>query len=242
VERVSEAQQALNLLQSVNPDVVFVDWQMPGMDGLEFTKIVRRAAIAPDPAVPDPQTPIIMVTGRRSQADVETARRAGVSAFVAKPFTPAAILSRIRMVTTQDREFVVAPDFVGPDRRRRKPSAYGGPLRRTDDPEAIVVDVEREFAIRSIHAELEALRNLIKVRGGADRQTLQMCYRSMLQNVHRARAVRDTAIEQASKALVHYMDTVGGPTCADPRVVKTHMDALGKLVLAGDLPAISAVP
>ena len=242
VERAGDGQQALKLLRTVRPDLLFVDWQMPGMDGLELTRTVRRAAIEPNTAIPDPRAPIIMLTGRRSQADVEMARLAGVDAFVAKPFTPGAILSRIRLVTTQERDFVVAPDFVGPDRRRRKADAYGGPMRRNVDPQTVVLDVERTMAHRTIHAELQALTRLVQVRGGADRETLQMCYRSMQNNVHRARAVRDTAIEQASNALVRYMDAVGGAARADPNVVRTHMEALGRLVLLGGLPPATVVP
>jgi CheY-like chemotaxis protein len=238
VERAGDGKQALEMLASVRPDLLFVDWQMPGMDGLELTRTIRRAALAPNAAIPDPKAPIIMLTGRRSQADVEAARLAGVDAFVAKPFTPGAILSRIRIVTSESREFVVAPDFVGPDRRRRKPQSYAGPLRRTIDPRSVVLDVERDLARRTIHAELEALKKLVAVRGGADRETLQMCYRSMQHNIHRARAVRDTAIEQASNALVRYMETVGGAARSDPRVVKAHMDALGRLLMLGDLPPV----
>jgi CheY-like chemotaxis protein len=242
VERAGDGAEALKMLATLQPDILFVDWQMPGMDGLELTRRVRRAALEPDAAIPDPKVAIIMLTGRRSLADVEMARQAGVDAFVAKPFTPAAILSRIRMVATQSREFVVAPDFVGPDRRRRKPHDYAGPLRRTVDPETVVLDVERDMARRTIGAELEALKKLVEVRGGADRETLQMCYRSMQHNIHRARAVRDAAIEQASNALVRYMEAMGGPARADPKVVQVHMDALGKLLLLGDLPPVISLP
>ena len=52
------------------------------------------------------------------------------------------------------------------------------------------------------------------------------------QHLHRARAIRDVAIEQASKSLVRYVDAVGGPEKRrDPKVVEVHIDALGRLAL-----------
>jgi CheY-like chemotaxis protein len=241
VHCASTGLQALAMLGGLRPDILLIDWQMPQMDGLELTRIVRNAALQPDASVPNPTIPIVMLTARRRRADVEMARLAGVNEFIGKPFTPGTILSRINAVISRGREFVVAPAYVGPDRRRRNPEGYAGPLRRTVDPETVVLDMERGLARRSIRAELEALKNLVHVRGGSDRETLQMCYRSMRHNVHRARAVRDTAIEQASNSLVRYMEAVGGPAKADPKVVEVHMDALGKLLTLGDLPQTTVV-
>jgi CheY-like chemotaxis protein len=236
VHCASTGLEALTMLEPVQPDVLLVDWQMPKMDGLELTRVIRSAALRPDAMVPNPTVPIVMLTARRRLADVEMARLAGVSEFIAKPFTPGSILSRVQSAISRGREFVVAPAYVGPDRRRRRHDDYAGPMRRTIDPETVALEVERDLTRRTIRTELDALRNLVQVRGGSDRETLQMCYRSMQHNIHRAQAVRDTAIEQASNSLVRYMEAMGGPVNADPKVVEVHMDALGRLLTLGDLP------
>ena len=237
IHQAASGAEALEHLARWRPDILFLDWQMPVMDGLELTRLIRRAAVAPDPAIPDPQTPIIMLTGRRTAKDVDSARRAGVNEFVAKPFTPGALLSRIESVLRQPRNFVVGDEYVGPDRRRRRWADYVGPMRRAVDPSEVISDVERSLARQTIAVELDALRKLASSRGGADRQTLQMCYRAMQHNVHRARAVRDKAVEQASAALVRYMEATGGPGNADPKVVQAHMDSLSTLL---ELAAVDA--
>ncbi|CAN5208253.1 hypothetical protein BH11PSE2_BH11PSE2_07020 [soil metagenome] len=232
--------QALTGLQIWRPSIIFLDWQMPSMDGLELVRIIRKAAIHPDQIVPDPKVPIIMLTGRKREKDVEMARMAGVNEFVAKPFTPAALIGRIQMVMTKPRDFVVVGHYVGPDRRRRMELTYTGPMRRAVDPDEVIDQVERELTRRTMTVEVEAMQRLIEARGASDRETMQMCYRAMQHNAHRARAVRDTAIEQASNSLLRYIEAMGGPTQADPKVVAVHMDALRNLLSLGDADARSA--
>ena len=96
----------------------FEPLSMPVMGGLELTRSIRRAAVHPDRRVPNPQVPVVIITGHRSEADVQQARRAGVNEFVIKPFTPAGLLSRIQLVLMRPRPFVVSEDYIGPDRRR----------------------------------------------------------------------------------------------------------------------------
>lgn len=107
-----DGQYALNELEIDNYDLIFCDWRMRGMDGLEFTKMVR--------AHPDPNkcyTPIIMLTGYARQEDVETARDAGVTEYVVKPFSVKALCARIKSIIENPRHFVVSSNYKGPDRR-----------------------------------------------------------------------------------------------------------------------------
>jgi CheY-like chemotaxis protein len=226
--------EALELLRSIQPHIIFVDWEMPAMDGLAFTRRVRHAAVDPDPAVPDPMVPIIVLTGRKRVKDVQMARLAGMNEFVGKPFTPAALLGRIHAVIAQPREFVSSSRYVGPDRRRKVVVDYGGPLRRSRDPRDVVDGMELDDARKTMVVELQALRQLTLDRGGADREAMQMCYRAVRNNVGRARAVRDLAVEQASNSLLRYFEAMGGPSQADPAVVEVHMDAMRNLLNASE--------
>ena len=64
------------------PDLVFLDFLMPELDGFEFTKFVRQ-----DPRFRD--IPIIAVSALKSEADIQKMRSAGVTDIVSKPFSSA---------------------------------------------------------------------------------------------------------------------------------------------------------
>jgi DNA-binding response OmpR family regulator len=236
VETAGDGQLGREALRLFNPDIVFTDAKMPIMDGLQFAQSVRQAAVRPDPRVPNPEVPIIMVTGLRSEQDVHVARRAGVNEFVIKPFTPAALLSRIQLVLRKPRPFIISEAYVGPDRRRKVELNYSGPMRRKIDP-AEVADVDERAATReTIGVELEAMSRLIAGRGGLDRSLLQMTCRVIQHTRFRARQVRDLSIEQACSPLIDYMEAMGGPDSCDPKIVEAHFNALRDL-LTGMRPA-----
>jgi CheY-like chemotaxis protein len=232
IETAGLAVEGLKLLDQLEPDLIFVDWRMPGMDGLAMTKIIRAAAVRPDPMIPNPAVPIVMITGQRREIDVESARLAGVTEFIIKPFAPSLLMNRLHAALTRSRPFVVADRYVGPDRRRRREDDYGGPRRRADEE-----DDDPRAAMRE---ELRSIRDRASGRSRRE-ETRRLCYEVMQRNVERARLIRDTAIEQASKSLVRYIETVGGPDQADDGVVEVHMDALGRLLVLGDDARAAAI-
>jgi two-component system chemotaxis response regulator CheY len=82
------ARDALRVLDEIGIDLIITDWNMPGMTGLEFIRTVRTKEATKD-------TPVIMVTGHNTEEDVLTALQAGVTHYLVKPFTPAAIMERV---------------------------------------------------------------------------------------------------------------------------------------------------
>jgi CheY-like chemotaxis protein len=232
VETAGDGLRAREALRLWDPHIIFTDWHMPLMDGLELTRSIRRAAVTRDKMVPNPQVPVVMLTASRQHKEVDAARRAGVNEFVIKPFTPAALISRIQLVLAKPRDFVISEKYVGPDRRRRAELSYSGPLRRAVDPSEVVDKVERQSTRETIGVELEALRKVIAARGGMDRETLQMTYRVMQHTRFRARQVRDGTIEQVSDLLMTYVDAMGGPDRCDPSVMEIHFDAIRALLAA----------
>jgi CheY-like chemotaxis protein len=233
VETAGDGVRAREKIAAWDPHIIFTDWHMPVMGGLDLTRSIRRAALRPDPKIPNPQVPVIIVTGHRSVADVQMARKAGVNEFVIKPFTPAGLLSRIQLVLLKPRPFVVSADYIGPDRRRRVELSYTGPMRRRSDPDEVVDQEERAATRDTISVELEALRALLAARGAVDRDTLKMTYRVMQHTSYRARQVRDGMVQRASMLLMEYVDAMGGHERCDPEVLDVHFQAIGNLLGAG---------
>ncbi len=90
---VVEAENGEEALNRWTPDtgLVLTDWNMPVMSGLDFVKALRAR---PDGA----SVPIIMITTRGVREDVLTAVSAGVTNYIAKPFTPAVLKEKIELV------------------------------------------------------------------------------------------------------------------------------------------------
>ena len=113
------AQAATELLARRAVDLILIDCIMPDMDGYEFVRWLRR-----DAPTPTRYVPVIMILGHASQAKVHQGRDCGASFMVAKPLSPSLLLKRIIWLGAEDRDFVEAEHYVGPDRRVRN---YGPP-------------------------------------------------------------------------------------------------------------------
>lgn len=81
VRAFSTGQALLDALTERGGDVAVLDVMMPGLTGLETAQAIRSDAALSD-------TPIILMTGRTSPADIEAANAAGVDDYVTKPFSP----------------------------------------------------------------------------------------------------------------------------------------------------------
>ncbi len=90
VVHTADGQQALEmLLQPDPPSVAILDWMMPGMDGVDVCRELRRLA-------PDHPVYVLLLTGRDSSADVVTGLDAGADDYVTKPFRPEELRARVR--------------------------------------------------------------------------------------------------------------------------------------------------
>ncbi|WP_332771363.1 response regulator [Phenylobacterium sp.] len=122
-----DGRKGLETLDRIGVDVVYVDYEMPVMNGLEFISAVRARAGA------DRFLPIIMLTGHSDLPRLHGARDRGVTEFLTKPVTAKTILTRLGAVIYHPRPFVISAGFFGPDRRRRSVPDYSGPLRRAGE-------------------------------------------------------------------------------------------------------------
>ena len=86
VDEADTAESALTSFESRSPDVVLIDLMLPGMDGFECCRSIRRSS----------GVPIIMVTARSDTHDVVAGLEAGADDYVTKPFVAKELSARIR--------------------------------------------------------------------------------------------------------------------------------------------------
>src|SRR5438477_9205865 len=82
----ADGKEALAQAQTHHPDLVVLDWMMPGLDGLEVARRLRAAE----------GMPILMLTARDAVEDRVEGLDQGADDYLVKPFAPAELLARIR--------------------------------------------------------------------------------------------------------------------------------------------------
>jgi two-component system phosphate regulon response regulator PhoB len=87
----ADAQEALVRISEARPDIILMDWMMPGVSGVELTRRLRKDSYTED-------IPIIMLTAKVTEDDKVTGLEAGTDDYVIKPFSPRELLARIRAV------------------------------------------------------------------------------------------------------------------------------------------------
>jgi DNA-binding response OmpR family regulator len=85
-EVAPDGQTALDVIQTSPPEMILLDWMLPGMDGLNVCRNIRRWTNAP----------ILMVTSKTSQEDLIKALDAGADDYITKPFRTPELLARIQ--------------------------------------------------------------------------------------------------------------------------------------------------
>jgi CheY-like chemotaxis protein len=88
VSEATSAQEAFEMLKNDPPDLIVMDIQLPGMDGLEITKTLKQ-----QPATAD--IPVIAVTSYAMKGDREKALAAGCSGYVTTPIDKTIFLAEI---------------------------------------------------------------------------------------------------------------------------------------------------
>ena len=89
-----DGESGVRAAQEELPDLILMDVQLPKMSGLDATRQLRA----------DPRTarvPIIIVTSYALSGDEQKARDAGATAYIAKPYSPRDLLSKIREIVPE---------------------------------------------------------------------------------------------------------------------------------------------
>jgi two-component system phosphate regulon response regulator PhoB len=91
VLRAHDAEEADRLIRDALPDVVLLDWMLPGMSGIQFARRLRAEERTRD-------VPIIMLTARSDESDKIVGLETGADDYITKPFSPRELVARIKAV------------------------------------------------------------------------------------------------------------------------------------------------
>jgi DNA-binding response OmpR family regulator len=93
VDEADSGERAVELFQAAPADVVLIDIMLPGIDGFELCRTLRRTS----------DVPIVMVTARNDTHDVVAGLEAGADDYLTKPFAPKELSARIRALLRRMR-------------------------------------------------------------------------------------------------------------------------------------------
>jgi len=126
VVTAAEGREALAVFRHERPNLVLLDLNLPGMDGLDVCRAMRRGS----------DVPIIMLTARLEEADRLIGLELGADDYVVKPFSPREIVARVRAVLRRAEGTPVRPEVfsssgVTLDLAQRTASVDSRPLALT---------------------------------------------------------------------------------------------------------------
>ena len=116
VRRASTAEEAEAAIRSALPDVVILDWMLPGESGLAFARRLRSDARTRD-------LPILMLTARAREQDKISGLEAGADDYLTKPFSPKELAARIKAVLRR-RAPQLSGDMVEVEGLRLDPASH----------------------------------------------------------------------------------------------------------------------
>ena len=102
VVTAGDGQQALFVARHEKPDLVILDLMMPGMDGWDFIRRYRQ----------ERDTPVIMLTARIEETDQVLGLELGADDYVTKPFSPRALVARVRAILRRAQGGPSLPDVL----------------------------------------------------------------------------------------------------------------------------------
>ncbi len=109
---LSRGDQVLPQIRKQMPDLILLDIMLPGMDGTEVCREIRR----------NWSVPVIMITARVEEVDRILGLELGADDYICKPFSPREVVARVKAVLRRSRDdkdqtqIVVGPIFLDPER------------------------------------------------------------------------------------------------------------------------------
>jgi diguanylate cyclase (GGDEF)-like protein len=139
-----DGEMALKLVQEYRPDLAVIDLMMPGVDGLELTRRLRR----------NPMTsamPIIMLTAKGLTVDKVIGLTAGADDFMVKPFDTMELVARIRSTLRRSKEFRESSPLTGMPGNNRILQEIQGRAARNEEFAVGHVDIDRFKTVNDVY-------------------------------------------------------------------------------------------
>jgi CheY-like chemotaxis protein len=195
--RAGTTATALSMAQTADPQVIFTEYAGPDLDGLIFTKALRRSNFSCRKA------PVIMITGQATPAAILGARDAGVHEFLRKPYTNKDLVRRLEAAIIRPRGWIEGVRYVGPDRRRFNSAEYRGARKRRTDTEG----TGQANAIQALRIVASALA---AIESDPNQAFRALCAQAA--NLERAASdIGDHALNTAAGELRDYLIDAGTP-------------------------------
>jgi DNA-binding response OmpR family regulator len=102
-----DGEQGWERFKEANPELVVLDANMPGLDGMEVCRRIREVST----------TPVIMLTARTDEADIVRALGLGADDYITKPFSPRQLVARVKAVLRRAQAFSGAAAQSGEELR-----------------------------------------------------------------------------------------------------------------------------
>ncbi len=199
--------KALKMADKVNPQLVFCELAADEVDGVAFTRALRRSDLACRKA------PVILLTSQATAVSILAARDAGVHEFLRKPYTLKELLKRLEAVALHPRDWVEAVGYVGPDRRRFNSGDYSGPFKRHTDMEATPQVARIAQALKILRSALDALES-------DPGQALRALQAQAEELADAGGQVADAKLAAAATAFRHYLFDIA----AKPGLTRTEVE------------------
>ncbi len=122
--RAATVEQASTLIRAELPDLILLDWMLPGSSGVQFARKLRTDERTRD-------IPIIMLTARSNESDKVEGLEAGADDYITKPFSPKELIARIKAVLRR-RAPQLTDDMVEMGGLRLDPATHRLTGRRRD--------------------------------------------------------------------------------------------------------------
>jgi CheY-like chemotaxis protein len=208
-------ERALALAEQVDPGLILVEHSGESLDGLVFTRKLRRGVLRCRKA------PVVMITATATAASILGARDVGVHEFLRKPFTNADLVRRVEAVTLHPRPWIEGTGYVGPDRRRFNSANYTGKRKRRTDPLNTAGPEQERIS--------QAIRIVVSAAKSAESEPFQATRALNVQAselAEAAAAIQDSALAHAAQALQRYLASVTAGARLTREGVQAHADRL----------------
>jgi two-component system phosphate regulon response regulator PhoB len=105
VDRALQADEAMRIIRLRKPDLLILDWMMPGKSGVQFTKELRSNTELQN-------IPILMLTAKGAESDKIQGLDSGADDYVTKPFSPKELIARVKALLRRSSTLSLGDDIL----------------------------------------------------------------------------------------------------------------------------------